>query len=547
MAEPRELHVGVTSFAECRRTFQQVALLFQEQFGSNEEPIGVGTHSVSLIGSPQQDAIDKAVVIDSGNITSGKYPRFTGDGRTVIERTIEGSEVVLARIDDPTFSTVQHLQDVFHSAGWISGGTITDGGSDTVDGSAGAGAIRSAATATSELLFFDWAAETGLSVPSGTTRFIGIEYNAGSPRFAVKSNHSDFDFFTDFVLATVVNEAGGAMHIQREEHAVGDHAAMMILRLYATLPLARDRRQGGLIIGETGTRNVTMSAGSIWEKLNVFPIAAIDTSGSDTFDAYYRDGAGGWTLVAAQSQWPNTEWDDNSGTLQTMTNNRYASLWFYIELDDEMVMLYPQAEHSNLASAEAEGAPATLPPRLVAHGKLIGRIVFQKSAGTATSIESVFETMFAASAVTDHSALNLDDGANPHGTALADLTDVTGDELRTISKIWYLENPVAGLEFPLHFLPYAATMVEVHGVTDTGTMTFNIERRAKTTPDVTGTDVIDSGTAEDPDLLIDATGEATTSFAASGAVAADQWLVGVVVAVASGPTKAWVAWEATID
>lgn len=118
---------------------------------------------------------------------------------------------------------------------------------------------------------------------------------------------------------------------------------------------------------------------------------------------------------------------------------------------------------------------------------------------------------------------------------------------RRVVKMFYIETPVADDEFPQAYLEDAATFTEVFGNTDTGTITFNIERRSKFAPDAAGTDIIDSGTAQDPDLLIDATGETNGNFAASGQVAANQWLVVKITSVASTPTKGWIALVGTID
>ena len=47
--------------------------------------------------------------------------------------TILASQVDMAVINTPAFTTSQHLQDVFHSSGWISGGVISNDGSANID------------------------------------------------------------------------------------------------------------------------------------------------------------------------------------------------------------------------------------------------------------------------------------------------------------------------------------------------------------------------------------------------------------------------------
>ena len=312
----------------------------------------------------------------------------------------------LARISGSTYSTVQQMQDLFHSAGWVSGGVVSDNGNDTVAVTAGTGVIRASSGSTQEILFFDWALNNSLGVPANTTRYVGVEYNAGSPQLVVRTS-DNFNNDTDFILASLINEAS-SIHVQKEEHAVGDHSNNMIQRLFDTAPFARDKRGGGLILGESGdnNRNLTMTAGTIWEKLNEFSLSAIDTSagGGDTFDRYLTAGGGGHTKQSAQTTWDNTQFD-SSGTLTVMTNNRYAVQWYYIELDGEFVSVYGTAQYTSEAAAENEAPPVDIPDRISLHGKLIGRLIFQKSDTLPQSVESVFTQTFTAAGVTDHGNL----------------------------------------------------------------------------------------------------------------------------------------------
>lgn len=314
-----------------------------------------------------------------------------------------GSLVGMAAIGAPTFTTVQHLQDVFHSTGWVSGGVVTDAGSNTVDVAAGTGLLRATDSNIVQLLFFDWSLSSGVSVPSDTTRWIGVEYNAGSPQVVARTS-DDFDRNTDFILGVVVNE-GGTVHIENSPHAVGNHASAMIQRSHETMGIQRDDIAGGLILGETGTRYITVSTGKLWDRLSEFPISAMDTTpAGDTFDRYLTDGTGGHTKQSAQTQWDNTQYD-NAGTLTTLTNNRYAVQWFYLELDDALVSMYGTAQYTSLANAENESPPSDIPDRLIHQSTLIGRLIFKKNDATAQAIETVFGTVFAGASVTDHGAL----------------------------------------------------------------------------------------------------------------------------------------------
>lgn len=312
-----------------------------------------------------------------------------------------GGALSLARVSGSTFSTIQHLQDVFHSSGWSSGGTISDAGGGNVDVAAGTGFIRATDSSTVEVKFFDWATSTGNAIPTDTVRYVGIEWNGGSPQVVIKTSYS-WDLNTEFPLGNVVNDAG-TLHLENAPHDVGDHASHMIQRSFETTPLRRDERTGGLILGETAPRKMTVTAGALWERISRFAISAIDTSVSDTFDRYYRNGAS-WTEEAGQTQWNNTQYDGGSG-LATMTNNWYSVQYFYLELDGSLISVYGQAQYANIGSVEADTPPASVPDRITAQAILIGRLIFKKSAATATGIESVYTTTFSGSGVTDHGNL----------------------------------------------------------------------------------------------------------------------------------------------
>lgn len=338
------------------------------------------------------------------------------------ELAADANLLLMERVSGSTYDSVQHMQDLLHSAGWTSGGVVTDGGSNTVDVAAGTGFIRATDSKVVTLLFFDWPAVTGLSVPSGTTRYVGVQYNSGTPQAFVKTTDS-WDYNTEFPLYSVVNE-GGTLHLLAFPHSVGDHANFMTQRLWETQRVAH---ASGAILGETGTRNVTLTAGVFWAKLNRYATAAQDTSGSDRFDAYYRNGSGGHTKVATQSQWDNNSYDDSSGVLGTMTVNRYGNLWFYMESDGELVCMYGYSNTATLASALDEAPPTDLPDRLVSHSILVGRLTYQNGAGTASQIDSAFETVFEGSQVTDH--------GNLAGLANDDHTQyVLADESRDITR-----------------------------------------------------------------------------------------------------------------
>ena len=318
-----------------------------------------------------------------------------------------GQNITLATIGSNTqFKTLQEIQNLFHSSGVFNENSSVDfiqlNGDNTFNVSGGSGTIRNSNNATDILLFFDWTASNNIAIALNEVIYVGIEYNAGSPQVVTKSTYT-WDSQTEFPLGSIVRDISG-VHEQREDHAVGDHATNMINRIYGTSPFARDNRAGGLILGTSGL-NITVSAGTIWEKLNVFPISAIDTSVSDTFDRYYRNGTGGWFVELNITVWNNTHYDDGTGTLNLLANNKWSVEWVYLEIDGEIVTQYGREQFNTEGEAEASSPPTTAPDRLVIHSVLIGRIIWQEGATSATATQSVYTQTFSAAGVIDHGNL----------------------------------------------------------------------------------------------------------------------------------------------
>lgn len=350
------------------------------------------------------------------------------DPNNAAERTLtelweaDTANVHIDTTGSPAVDRLDEWIDFAGSAGTMPGTYVTDAGGGNVDVAAGPGFIRSSDAHDGDLSSFEWSASLGIAIPTDTVRYIGVEYNAGSPQVVVKTSDvwNDHD---EFRLASVVNE-GGTLHILNNPQVSGDGVAHVFHRLYETQPFQRADRLGGLILGETGTRNLTVSTGELYDGLNEFIISAIDTSGSDTFDAYY----GSFTKVAGQTQWDNNQYD-NAGTLTALTTNRWGVHWLYLEADGSLVLIYGTLNVTSKSLAEEATPPTSLPLRLQVHGRIIGRLVFQQGASTAT-VESAFETTFGATAVTQHNNL-----AGLQGGTVGQYNHLTDAELLKLQEI----------------------------------------------------------------------------------------------------------------
>lgn len=333
--------------------------------------------------------------------------------------------VSLSALGGAAFANLQVMQDVYHSTGAIEGAAVTDAGSGLITVTGGEGYIRASSDSLSTLFAIAFPASTaGLVVLTDLqTSWVYVEYNGGTPRIiATTSERTDSQ--SNILLARIYRE-GTTLHINSTvRHVVADHAGLMIRRLTSTQPFARE---SGASLSETGTRNVGVSAGVFWEGLTRFLTAAFDSSGADNFSYWYDDGAAGWTEVNAQSQFDNLQYDDGTGTLATLANNQYGVHWVYLSTDDDVHLIYGVDSYT-LLGAQAAPAPAALPTEITTDARLIGRIIVQKSAASATDVSSVFDTTFEAGSTNVHNDLT-----GLQGGAAGEYNHLTNAELAALS------------------------------------------------------------------------------------------------------------------
>jgi hypothetical protein len=321
---------------------------------------------------------------------------------------IPATSVTISKIGTPTYGTAQDFVDSFGSCGRKTGGIITDAGSGYVAVSAGTGFIKATDDDNAALLSFNWAAPSNISIPTDSTRYIGVEYNSGSPQVVARDTES-WDLDTEFPLGLVVNDtlnSTATLHILNNPWWITDGTTNILERFQAEGHIVRDRHVGGLIPSVTGTRNIAVSSGVVWSNVNEFDISEIDTSVSGTVEAYWYSSTGGWQ-TSDVIQYSVLLWNDTAqATLQNIANNKYCNIWLYVEADDtEITIIYPQAEYVSASLAAAASTPAMLPPHVTANGILIGKIVIKQGVDEPVAVLSAFANTFSTAVVADHGNL----------------------------------------------------------------------------------------------------------------------------------------------
>jgi len=327
---------------------------------------------------------------------------WTDDGTNLSPRdsgrTVLGTNINLTELGTPTYDDVQDWSNLTQSAGVVNGFTITDSGSGEIDIAAGQGILKTTDSVIGANVFFDYAGATNVSLTDNSINWVYIDYNAGTPQEGVTTDWTTLDLHTQIIIGKVYR-MGTTVFIQETRQELDDVARRIMQMNYEKDGALRT---SGMVLGETGTRNVTVTAGVFYEAWSRITTSAIDTSGADTFDVW-NSSASTTADASAQTQYDNTQYWDG-GALATLTNNRYGTRFFYLDEDGGLHMQYGTSNAAAAAVAENEDVP-TPPSFLGDFGIYIGRIVVQKSAASATVITSSFTLAESGQVVTDHGNL----------------------------------------------------------------------------------------------------------------------------------------------
>jgi len=324
---------------------------------------------------------------------------WVASGLVVASHTHPDEDVKMSVLGSPTYTTLEDYWDTVQSAGFISGGTTTDNSDGTVTVSGGTGIIKTTDSHLGSNVFFDWSTDSNVSLTDDSTNFVYVDYNAGSPTILATPTLSNINLHTEILISRVYRD-GTDLHIWNVGQNVADYAKDACLKDFEVFG---PQRAEGLVISETGTRNLAMTTGILYCAHNRTTQSALDTSVSDTFSYWFRDGGVGWTEQTAQAQINNANYDDGDGTLGSLTSNRYGVHWVYMLYDGTLHVQYGQGDYT-LNGATSADVPA--PPTLFADfGILLAKIVIQEGEASFADLQTAFETAFTTNATPDHGDL----------------------------------------------------------------------------------------------------------------------------------------------
>jgi len=289
------------------------------------------------------------------------------------------------------------------SAGSYTTPYITDNGDGTLKFNSGSGIIRTSDSATGELVSFEWDDINNISIPTASTQWLYMDYNGGSPTVNITADLNTINHNTEYVVGRVYNDGTAPIHIQELGAIASDRAHRVDNRLWELYNL---QRASGMLVSAPTDLHLIITKGIYYVSTIRFESPELDSSGSDTFNYWYEDGAGGWTEVTGSTEVDNLHYDDGTGTLDELIPQRFGIHWLYLVADKvgHYEMVYGTDSYT-LVNAELVTPPTNIPPVIQNMGLLIAKIIVKKSEATVTEITNPFTTVFSSTAAADHGNL----------------------------------------------------------------------------------------------------------------------------------------------
>lgn len=247
------------------------------------------------------------------------------------------------------------------------------------------------------------AANVSLAVTDNALNYIYITWNAGTPIYASTTDRSLINHSTNIPVVRIYMSAGSIEYQISYGYLARGAVARNTDRVFRIRGVGGAERESGLGLSETATRVVNVGSGYAWFGLSRMALTAIAQGGSGVESELWYHSAGVWTKSTITT-YNNTQYD-NGTNLVTLTSNRYAVNWVYRNMSSNGIDIVLGTGDYTLAQAEASTRPA-IPDAVLGFYLLVGRIIVQKSAATATAIESITSAAFNQSAVSIHNDLS---------------------------------------------------------------------------------------------------------------------------------------------
>lgn len=355
----------------------------------------------SFVGTPAVSIHNNLDGLQGGQV--GEYYHLTDDEYTELSAGYVPYTGATSTVDLETQSL--YAGNVSYNEGVLSDPTITDAAGVAIALTSVDVLIRDDANwgTTARLYRATVPAVASLAVTDDALNYIYVDWNGGSPIYAATTDR-DLLNHSNRIPAARIYMSSGDIEYQLAYGALARGAAVRnVDRIYRTRGVAGAEREQGLALSEAATRLVVVGSGFAWTGLRRISLDSATMGGVGVTSHLWYHSAGVWT-EATITQYGNTQYDDGTN-LVTLTANRYAVNWVYRALGGLEIDIVLGGGDYTLAQAEASTQPP-IPPAILGFYVLVGRIIVQKGASSATAIESVVNTTFNQQAVSIHNDLS---------------------------------------------------------------------------------------------------------------------------------------------
>ena len=299
--------------------------------------------------------------------------------------------------------------DIYLSAG-VTGThpVVTDNGDGTISVTGCQACLYPTQNHTGGIDKYVVAAANNLVINSGSLIYVTIKLDAGVASYYVTNDVNEINESNVIPCYTVLNYNNN-IHVLDWDSLADGLANKINKRLVKT---ERFKWQSGFALSEKGTRNIEVTAGTVWNGAVEHDLSAFDSTLTDMQRYYHVSGVWQRNLV---SQYDNLYYDDGTDLVE-LTVNRYTVNRVYRTVDvnqEELILLLGNQQFLTVADAKQSQPPSDVPDVVRGLGLLVGRIIVQKNATTGT-IESAFERVFVGSTLTSHNDLSDIDGGGTY-------------------------------------------------------------------------------------------------------------------------------------
>lgn len=237
------------------------------------------------------------------------------------------------------------------------------------------------------------------AIPQGVSFLVG-DYNSGTPIFNIITNRALITQIDVVPYLTIVR-SGNRLDIL-EWDSMGN--AMPEKLNDREVRTERFARESGVVIGESAGNVVTITNGKTWhgavsESHNAF------SSSTDTW-RFFKHVSGNWTEDDTTTTYNNQYYDDGTN-LVALGNGNYTVNWVYRKDSLNATAFYylGNQQYVSLSDALNSQPLASIPDVMIYTGFLVGRIIVQKNATSASDIGSSWTQEFASQGVSNHNDL----------------------------------------------------------------------------------------------------------------------------------------------